>query len=148
MKTSKKDFKSLSCHPILPVVLIMFLFLLTYTHNLLKLPRYLAPIEVAVFPLMKKNGMPERARQIYRELIKEGFIAFYDESGTIGRRYRRMDEIGTPICVTVDHQTMEDDTVTMRDRDTMKQVRVKVVDLPEKARRFLKEDIAIEDLQD
>ncbi len=114
----------------------------------LKLPRYLAPIEVAVFPLMKKNGMPERARQIYRELIKEGFIAFYDESGTIGRRYRRMDEIGTPICVTVDHQTMEDDTVTMRDRDTMKQVRVKVVDLPEKARRFLKEDIAIEDLQD
>ncbi len=114
----------------------------------LKLPRYLAPIEIAVFPLMKKDGMPEKARQIYRDLIKEGFIAFYDESGTIGRRYRRMDEIGTPICVTVDHQTMKDDTVTMRDRDTMKQVRVNIANLPEKVRRFLNEDIAIEDLQD
>ncbi len=114
----------------------------------LKLPRYLAPIEVAVFPLMKKDGMPEKARQIYRELIKGGFIAFYDESGTIGRRYRRMDEIGTPVCITVDHQTLKDDTVTMRDRDTMNQVRVNVMSLPEKIRRFLREDIGIEELQD
>jgi len=114
----------------------------------LQLPRHLAPIEVAVFPLMKKGGMPEKAKEIYLNLLKEGFIVFYDESGTIGRRYRRMDEVGTPLCITVDYQTLEDDTVTMRDRDTMKQVRVRSSDLPSKIRKFLYEGVSIGDLRD
>ncbi len=88
----------------------------------------IAPIKAAVFPLVKRDGMPERAREIYQELKSE-FNAFYDEGGTVGRRYRRMDEAGTPYCLTVDSQTAEDDTVTVRDRDTMEQVRVKIADL-------------------
>lgn len=83
----------------------------------------LAPIKVAVFPLVKKDGMPERAHKIYKDLQKT-FLTQYDEGGAIGRRYRRQDEIGTPFCVTVDGQTFEDDTVTIRDRDSMEQVRV------------------------
>ena len=103
----------------------------------LQLPRHIAPIEVAVFPLLKRDGLPEKAREVYEWLIDHGFEAFYDESGSIGKRYRRMDEVGTPICVTVDHQTLEDDTVTFRDRDSMRQVRVRVKDLPEAIRKFL-----------
>jgi glycyl-tRNA synthetase len=83
----------------------------------------LAPIKVAVFPLVNRDGMPEVARKIYEDL-KTHFIAFYDDSGAVGRRYRRQDEAGTPFCVTVDSQTLEDETVTIRDRDTMKQNRV------------------------
>jgi len=83
----------------------------------------LAPIKVAVFPLVKKDGMPEKARAIYDE-CRRHLAAFYDEKGAVGRRYRRQDEAGTPFCVTVDGQTSEDGTVTIRDRDTMKQERI------------------------
>ncbi len=83
----------------------------------------LAPIKVAVFPLVKKDGMPEKARAIY-EACRKHLAVFYDEKGAVGRRYRRQDEAGTPFCVTVDGQTMEDGTVTIRDRDTMKQDRI------------------------
>ena len=83
----------------------------------------LAPIKVAVFPLVKKDGMPEKARAIYEE-CRRHLAAFYDEKGAVGRRYRRQDEAGTPFCVTVDGQTFEDGTVTIRDRDTMKQERI------------------------
>jgi len=83
----------------------------------------LAPIKLAVFPLVKKDGMPEKARAILDE-AKKHFAAFYDEKGAVGRRYRRQDEAGTPFCVTVDGQTNEDGTVTIRDRDTMKQLRI------------------------
>jgi len=83
----------------------------------------LAPIKVAVFPLVKKDGMPEKARAIYEE-CRRHLAAFYDEKGAVGRRYRRQDEAGTPFCVTVDGQTMEDGTVTIRDRDSMKQERI------------------------
>ncbi|HUX02045.1 MAG: glycine--tRNA ligase [Phycisphaerae bacterium] len=83
----------------------------------------LAPIKVAVFPLVKKDGMPEKARVIY-EACRKNLSAFYDEKGAVGRRYRRQDEAGTPFCVTVDGQTMEDGTVTIRDRDSMKQERI------------------------
>jgi len=83
----------------------------------------LAPIKVAVFPLVKKDGMPEKARAIY-EACRKNLSAFYDEKGAVGRRYRRQDEAGTPFCVTVDGQTMEDGTVTIRDRDSMKQERI------------------------
>jgi glycyl-tRNA synthetase len=85
----------------------------------------IAPIKAAVFPLVKKDGMPEVAQQIYRDLKRE-FNVFYDEKGAIGRRYRRQDEAGTPYCITVDGQTLQDQTVTIRDRDTLEQHRIKI----------------------
>ncbi len=93
----------------------------------LKLHPRLAPIKAAVFPLVKKDGMPEIAQQIYRAL-KRRFNVFYDEKGAVGRRYARQDEIGTPYCITVDGQTLTDGTVTIRDRDSLQQWRVKVDD--------------------
>jgi glycyl-tRNA synthetase len=96
----------------------------------------LAPIKAAVFPLVKKDGMPEVAEQIYREL-KPRFPVFYDEKGAVGRRYRRQDEAGTPYCITVDGQTMQDQTVTLRDRDTLKQWRVKASDCATELTRLL-----------
>ncbi len=94
----------------------------------LKIPSKIAPKILAVFPLVNKDGLPEKSREIY-EILKEKFDRFYDVSGSIGRRYARMDEIGTPYCITIDHQTIEDDTVTIRDRDTTQQVRVKVEEI-------------------
>jgi glycyl-tRNA synthetase len=88
----------------------------------------IAPFQMAILPLMKKDGLSEKAQEIYKELSKHARV-LYDESGSIGKRYRRQDEIGTPVCVTVDHQTLEDGTITIRDRDTMKQERVSVSDL-------------------
>ena len=88
----------------------------------------LAPIKAAIFPLVKRDGMPEKALEVEQEL-RPYFRVFYDESGAIGRRYRRMDEVGTPFCLTVDSQTLEDDTVTVRDRDSMEQVRIAVPEL-------------------
>lgn len=82
-----------------------------------------APIKAAVFPLVKKDGLPEIAQQIYIDLKKK-FNVFYDEKGAVGRRYRRQDEIGTPYCITVDSQTLDDQTVTVRDRDTLEQWRI------------------------
>jgi len=84
----------------------------------------LAPIKAAVFPLVRKDGMPEIAQEIYCQL-KPHLNVFYDQKGAVGRRYRRQDEVGTPFCITVDGQTLEDGTVTVRDRDTLKQWRVK-----------------------
>jgi glycyl-tRNA synthetase len=98
------------------------------TRTVLKLHPRLAPIKAAVFPLVKKDGMPEAAQAIYREL-KRHFNVFYDEKGAVGRRYRRQDEAGTPYCVTVDGQTLQDNTVTIRDRDTLEQWRVKSDDV-------------------
>src|SRR5207247_4111779 len=89
----------------------------------LRLDPRMAPIKVAVFPLLRKAGQPEKALAI-RDLLKAHFPVAYDQAGSIGRRYRRQDEIGTPFGITVDHQTMQDDTVTLRDRDTMQQVRI------------------------
>ena len=88
----------------------------------------LAPVTVAVLPMMKKDGLAEIAADI-RKALKEDFVTDYDTSGTIGKRYRRQDEIGTPFCVTVDYQTKDDDTVTIRFRDSMEQMRVKRSDL-------------------
>ncbi len=83
----------------------------------------IAPIKAAVLPLVKKDGMPEAAHQLEEDL-RAHFNTFYDEKGAIGRRYRRMDEVGTPYCITIDGQTLEDGTVTVRDRDSMEQVRI------------------------
>ncbi len=93
------------------------------TRNLLRFHPALSPIKVGVFPLVKKEGMPEVARNIYNDL-KKHFNCFYDEKGAIGRRYRRQDEAGTPFCITVDGQTLQDQTVTVRERDSMEQIRV------------------------
>ncbi|MCU0914887.1 MAG: glycine--tRNA ligase [Planctomycetes bacterium] len=93
------------------------------TRNLLRFHPALAPIKAAIFPLVKKEGMPEIARRIYDDL-KRRFNCFYDEKGAVGRRYRRQDEAGTPFCVTVDGQTLQDQTVTVRERDSMGQVRI------------------------
>ncbi|MBN1852648.1 MAG: glycine--tRNA ligase [Pirellulales bacterium] len=98
--------------------------------TVLKFHPRLAPIKAAVFPLVKKDGMPEIAREIYRAL-KRHVTAFYDEKGAVGRRYRRQDEAGTPYCVTVDGQTLADKTVTIRDRDSLQQWRVKIDDVAE-----------------
>lgn len=94
----------------------------------LHLSAKIAPIKCAVLPLVKKDGLAEKAQEIYKQ-VKACFPAFYDESGSIGRRYRRQDEIGTPFCVTIDYQTMEDQTITIRDRDSMKQERLKIADI-------------------
>ncbi|MDD5508110.1 MAG: His/Gly/Thr/Pro-type tRNA ligase C-terminal domain-containing protein, partial [Bacteroidales bacterium] len=91
----------------------------------LALPPFLAPIKVAVLPLIKKDGLPEKAREIM-DGLKEEFMCFYEEKDTIGRRYRRQDAIGTPYCITIDHQTLQDSTVTIRERDTMLQDRIPV----------------------
>lgn len=88
-----------------------------------KLPPALAPVKIAVLPLMKKDGLPEKARSIMDKL-KYDFMCAYEEKDAIGKRYRRNDAIGTPYCVTIDHQTLEDGTVTIRDRDTMEQERI------------------------
>ena len=94
----------------------------------LRIPPALAPSKVAILPLMKKDGLPEKAEVIMNDL-KFDFRCYYEDKDTIGKRYRRMDAIGTPFCVTIDHQTLQDDTVTIRDRDTMKQDRVKIGEL-------------------
>jgi glycyl-tRNA synthetase len=96
--------------------------------TVLRLNAAVAPIKVAVLPLLRRDGHPEKAREIYLELRRH-VTAEYDEGGAIGRRYRRQDEIGTPLAVTVDHQTLDDDTVTLRDRDTLEQERVAVDEL-------------------
>ncbi len=92
--------------------------------KVLKLRPKLAPIPIAVLPLMSKPELIDPAKKIVHEIRKSGFMCEYDERGFIGKRYRRFDEIGTPYCITTDYQTLEDDTVTIRDRDTMRQVRV------------------------
>jgi glycyl-tRNA synthetase len=98
--------------------------------TVLRLHPRIAPVKVAVLPLVSKEGMPERAREVF-ESLRHRLPAEYDEGGSIGKRYRRQDEIGTPWGVTVDGQTMEDGTVTLRDRDTLEQVRVPAGELPD-----------------
>jgi glycyl-tRNA synthetase len=91
----------------------------------LRIPAALAPNKVAVLPLVKKDGLPEKAQAIMNEL-KFDLRCYYEDKDTIGRRYRRQDAIGTPYCITIDHQTLQDDTVTIRNRDTLEQERVAV----------------------
>jgi glycyl-tRNA synthetase len=105
--------------------------------TVLHLDPRLAPITVAVLPIMKKDGLAELAKEIQHEL-KEDFVTDYDVSGTIGKRYRRQDEVGTPFCVTVDYQTKEDNTVTIRFRDSMEQIRVKREDLVVELQKAIK----------
>ena len=108
------------------------------TRTVLRLPSVLAPTKAAVLPLVKKDGLPEVARKIIEEL-KWDFNVAYDEKDAVGRRYRRQDALGTPFCITVDHQTLEDQTVTIRHRDSMQQDRVKIEDL----KTIINEEVSI-----
>ncbi|HEC96173.1 MAG TPA: glycine--tRNA ligase [Euryarchaeota archaeon] len=103
----------------------------------LRLKPYVAPIKVGVFPLVAKEPLTTIAREVYEKFVKDGIVAYYDESDSIGRRYARMDEVGTPYCITIDHQTIQDGTVTVRDRDTRKQERLKIED----AIKYVKERV-------
>ena len=111
------------------------------TRVVLRLPAALAPVKLAVLPLVKKDGLPEKAREIMNDL-KFNFNCYYEEKDSIGKRYRRMDAIGTPYCVTVDHQTLEDGMVTLRERDTMEQRRVAIADL----RNIIQDNVSITSL--
>ena len=116
----------------------MFLTILSYSYQeeevngenrlVLSIPPMLSPVKAAILPLTKKNGLPEKAKEILKSL-KFDFNCHYEEKDSIGKRYRRQDAIGTPYCITVDHQSLEDNTVTLRDRDTMKQQRIDIEQL-------------------
>lgn len=114
--------------------------------TVLELPRDIAPVQLAVLPLVSKDGLPQKAKQLHSLLIDEGFTVEYDESGSIGRRYARFDEIGTPLCITVDYQSLEDETVTIRDRTTWKQVRAELKNLPDSLHRYFQHKLDFEDL--
>jgi glycyl-tRNA synthetase len=96
----------------------------------LKIPAFLAPVKVAVMPLTKKDGLPEKANEIMTALKFDHAIT-YDEKDSIGKRYRRQDAIGTPFCITIDHESLQNNTVTIRHRDTMLQERIDIAKLPE-----------------
>ncbi len=113
----------------------------TDTRVVLRLPSFLAPVKLAVMPLVKKDGLPDIAEKIVHEL-KFDFNCQYDDKDSIGRRYRRQDAIGTPYCITIDHQTLEDNTVTIRYRDSMQQDRVQINQLVE----IIKEKVSIQSL--
>jgi len=116
----------------------MFLTILSHSYKeeevngenrlVLSIPASLAPVKAAILPLTKKDGLPEKAREIMR-LLQADYNCQYEEKDSIGKRYRRQDAIGTPYCITVDHQSLEDNTVTLRDRDSMSQERVSIDDL-------------------
>ena len=110
--------------------------------TVLRLHPLLAPVKVAVLPLVKKDGQPELAAEVYREL-RDRVQAEYDEGGAIGRRYRRQDEIGTPWAVTIDHQSLEDHTVTLRDRDSLAQDRIAIGELGDEIERRLRAAVAL-----
>lgn len=91
-----------------------------------RFPPIVAPYRAAVFPLVRKDGLDKKAKEVFKSLVKKGIYCIYDQSGSIGRRYARADEIGIPRCITIDYDTMKDDAVTIRDRDTRKQKRIKI----------------------
>jgi len=125
-----------------------FLAVLSHSYNeetledgsvrvVMNIPPFLAPIKAAVLPLTKKDGLPEKAREIM-EVLKYDFMCQYDEKDAIGKRYRRQDAIGTPYCITIDHQTLDDNTVTIRERDSMKQDRIAIDKISDVIRNRLK----------
>jgi glycyl-tRNA synthetase len=96
--------------------------------KILKLEKNLAPVKIAILPLMKKDGLSEKAMEVFQKLSGD-FSTTFSDASSVGKRYRKQDEIGTPYCVTVDYDSLEDGTVTVRDRDTMEQERVKIENL-------------------
>ncbi|BCX15565.1 MAG: glycine--tRNA ligase [Candidatus Parcubacteria bacterium] len=147
-QTTKKKIIPYVIEPSLGVERLMLAILLEFynedtvkeeTRNIFKFPPFLAPIEVAVLPLLSnKQNLIKKSQSIYYD-IKQNFQAVYDENGSIGKRYRRQDEIGTPFCLTIDFQTLKDDTITVRDRDTTYQERIKINEIKD----YLKQKIEI-----
>jgi glycyl-tRNA synthetase len=113
---------------------------------ILSFPRDLSPVQIGVYPLVSKDGLPEKASQVYRMLIDESYFVEYDEAGSIGRRYARADEIGAQLGITVDYDTLHDNTVTIRDRDSWKQVRTKIDDLKHLLHEYFRGKINFEQL--
>lgn len=113
---------------------------------ILSIPRDVAPIQVGVYPLVNRDGLPEKALEVANILSGEGFSIEYDEAGSIGRRYARADEIGIPLGITIDYETLKDDTVTIRDRDTWRQVRNQIKAIPELLNKYFRKKIEFEEL--
>ncbi len=113
---------------------------------ILSFPRDIAPIQIGVYPLVSKDGLLEKALQVHKILLDEGFIAEYDEAGSIGRRYARADEIGIPLGVTIDYETLNDNTVTIRDRDSWEQVRSQIEDLSKLLHKYFRWKANFKDL--
>ncbi|MBS7611178.1 glycine--tRNA ligase [Candidatus Bathyarchaeota archaeon] len=113
---------------------------------ILKLPIAVAPILIAVYPLVTKDGIPEKALEVYTRLLNSGFDVYYDDSGSIGRRYVRSDEMGIPLALTVDYQTLQDNTVTLRNRDDWRQVRTNLDSIENRLKSFLTGEISFENL--
>ncbi len=130
----------------LAYVVLEYAYKVRRQRTVLNLPRDVAPVQLAVLPLVSKGGLPERALSLRDLLVYEGFSVEFDEGGSIGRRYARFDEIGTPLCVTVDYATLENSTVTVRDRASWKQVRAKTDTLPRLLRDFFRGRIGFEKL--
>ncbi|MCJ7425254.1 glycine--tRNA ligase [Candidatus Bathyarchaeota archaeon] len=130
----------------------LFYVVLEYAYNIkedraiLSFPRDIAPIQVGIYPLVSKDGLPEKTMDLYRALLDEGFTVELDEAGSIGRRYARADEIGVQLGLTVDYDTLKDGTITIRDRDSWRQVRTKIEDLPELLRKYFRRKIEFDDL--
>jgi glycyl-tRNA synthetase len=108
--------------------------------------RSIAPTQVGVYPLMSKDGLAEQALEVQKQLTQEGFTVELDEAGSIGRRYARADEAGIPLGITIDYETLSEDTVTIRDRDSWRQVRSPIRDLPELLHKYFQGKINFEDL--
>ena len=139
------------CEPSLGVERAFLVFMLdAYEYDkkreniVLHLDPKIAPYKAAVFPLISKGEILEMSQEIYHGLLEE-FNVLFDKSGSIGRRYARNDEIGTPFCITVDEESLKGKSVTIRDRDTMKQIRVKAIELPEILRKLVSKKIEFED---
>jgi glycyl-tRNA synthetase len=113
---------------------------------LLSFPRDIAPMQIGVYPLVSKDRLSEKATELYNTLLNEGFLVEYDEAGSIGRRYARADEVGVPLGITVDYDTFKDNTITIRDRDSWRQVRTRIEDLPELLRGYFRGKMNFADL--
>lgn len=114
--------------------------------TILSFPREIAPIQVGVYPLVSKDGLVEKTLEVHKLLVEEGFTVDFDEAGSIGRRYARADEIGIPLGITIDYDTLSDGTVTIRDRDTWRQVRSDIKDLPELLHKYFRGRINFKDM--
>ena len=130
----------------------LFYVALEYAYNVkddrvvMSFPRSIAPTQIGVYPLMSKDGLFEKSMDVRKILTQEGFSVEFDETGSIGRRYARADEAGIPLGITIDYDSLRDNTVTTRDRDSWKQVRSRINDLPELLRRYFRGKANVEEL--
>jgi len=127
-------------------VALEYAYIVKNDRAILSFPRDIAPLQVGVYPLVSKDGLPAKALELNKLLVDEGFVTEYDEAGSIGRRYARADEIGIPLGITVDYETLNDNTVTIRNRDSWKQVRTSIEDLRELLHKYFRWKINFEDL--